>query len=379
LQFQTHAQRINIPSNNKYGRLNFLNLAVPKTGFVFPMGVTTLIKKGGKMNKFAIALLVLSFLCFGCEIEKDSKSDAIKDAQIDVPIPEGSEYKEWCSLNKNSSIPILDAVSNEIKQAYLALESGDKKLTAEKIDKIIGEFKSSKIKGRKQKRAVTGLEKSGKLLKGKLTEAKKNKIAGSLLLAYFADLSEVYVSANPSYWKALQKEVDFYSDGAKTAFSSGNKKVAAVDLRRNIIFLKMEAVRADQKSKDLLFDAVKGMSQLASLVEKSGSITPEIFDRYLSRGHQAMASSHAFQAGKKSSGKKKDEALIELQASLHHLKQAGELAKYKFSSKQEKAFTQAGKIKAVAKGKRAKKVFVKSLKQTEKALAILDKKTSAPG
>jgi hypothetical protein len=326
-----------------------------------------------------VLFLGLSFLA--CDKEKGSGSQDVSNPELESlnRIPAGSAVKEWIYVEQSNWLPVLDDISVEISQCARAVEEGNCKMATAEFRKLALLLKAQKTSGNRLNRSIAKLEKTAGKISGNYIKTHKQTLNNMLILCYFADLSDRYVPEHPDYWRFLQDEPEIYFNSAREFFKAGEKIKAAVDLRRSLVFLKMEAVRAGQKAKDQLFAAVHGISQLAASVEKSGAITPEVFDRYLSRGHQALAASHSFLARKNLDEKHPEIAEIEYQASMLNLRCAGTLSNYKISSTLEKLSRRVETWKNGPANRKARRTFEKSLDLMGETLTDLDKKTAPPG
>ncbi len=132
---------------------------------------------------------------------------------------------------------------------------------------------------------------------------------------------EGWVIVEEDYLFFLDDEPQTHFEKAKESFLEGDKKATAKEIRKAVVFMKLEESRATAEGKEALSTSIDELNKLADDIEKGAAVSDKDLDHAFARAHQALTKHHLSKA-KEEYGKDSKKAGYELKAAANHLEYA---------------------------------------------------------
>jgi len=134
--------------------------------------------------------------------------------------------------------------------------------------------------------------------------------------------AEGYTILNEYYLPALMEEPERCFHRARENFIKKELKIAAEDIRKATVYLRLEAGRSTDEGKEILLDSIRELDELAAKIEKGSAPSVKELDKVFSRAHQSLAKQHYLKAVKIKTDKGLRMIGQDLKAMAYHLERA---------------------------------------------------------
>ena len=284
-------------------------------------------------------LIIASTLTLGaCQGQKQTQAEAeqpkVSQTTQDKATPVNATNSQaeiapdgWLIVNNKTFIPVVDKLGEHLYQARQAYLKGDNEAAAVAMREGSAFLKQELPQADKQgqpalKQASDDLMKNASLVQmGEINSVKDlDKVFAK---AYQADTENLWIVADEQDWIPVVEMPQQHWQQAKEEFLNKDNKAAAIDIRKGVAFLNLEANRAtDQNIKTNISNSVQNLEQLAKNIQDGKVSDVEQLNRAFAKGQLAMGQFYESQAKASESRGELTTAGNEIIAAFHHIQAA---------------------------------------------------------
>jgi predicted nucleic acid-binding Zn-ribbon protein len=241
-------------------------------------------------------LIIVSSLTLGaCQEQKKSEVQVPKTNQIKnvVNQDENITPDDWVIVNDETFIPVVDKLGEHLSQARRDYLKGDNKAAAVAMREGAAFLKQELPKALKE--SQTALNKSIEDLQKNASLVENNQITSVTDLdqifvqAYQADTEHLWAIIDDQEWIPIIEKPQQHWQTARKDFLNKDNRSAAIEVRKGIAFLDLEAHRTtDENIKSTLSNTIQNLEQLSKDI-KEGKVTDvETLNRGFAKAQLAM-------------------------------------------------------------------------------------------
>jgi hypothetical protein len=267
---------------------------------------------------------------------------AATKAPITTKAPE-----DWIIYDDITYTPVVDNVSEHLDAARKAVAANDDKKAAAELRTVADDLKQQAARAGKADQALVQadralvaadtragqdamkrLDASALKVSAAAAAVERGKINTKADLdkaidkAARADMEHRWLVTDLTTWYPVSEEPQRQFTEAVAAYARKDYKAAAVDIRKAISYLRLEAGRATGGAKHELDSSIAQLDTLAASVEKGAVKDEQTMTRAFARADHALALEHRSKAAGSWVRKEYDKAGYELKAAAHGLESA---------------------------------------------------------
>jgi hypothetical protein len=311
------------------------------------------------LKPVALAVLVATIQLAGVAYARAPKAPAAAVVQPAIPPASAVTTKapdDWIMYDDARYTPVVDAVSQHLAAARMALEAKDNKKAAVELRAVADEMKLQAARAGKADRALVEAAKAldtadatyaldatermnaGALKVGSaaaVIESGKIKSRADLDKAIDkatrADMERRWLVTDVTTWYPVCEEPQRHFTDAVAAYARKDYKAAAADIRKATGYLRLEAYASSGDGRQELDGAIAQLDALADSVAKGALKDEQSMAQAFAKADHALALERRSMAAESWARKEYDGAGYELRAAAHGLESAagwiGEAAK----------------------------------------------------
>ncbi|MGV2830473.1 hypothetical protein [Myxosarcina sp. GI1(2024)] len=283
-------------------------------------------------------LIIASTLTLGaCQGQKQTQAEAEQPKVSQTTQNQATPVKAtsqaevapdgWVVVDNKTFIPVVDQLGEHLYQARQAYLKGDNMAAAVAMREGSAFLKRELPQANKQgqaalNRASEDLTNNAALVEsGKIDSVKDlDKVFAT---AYQADTEHLWIVADEQDWIPIVEMSQQHWQTAKQEFLNQNNRAAAIEIRKGVAFLNLEANRTNDRGiKTNISNSAQNLEQLAKDIQNGKVSNVKVIDRAFAQGQLAMGQFYQSQAKASESQGELAIAGNEVIAAFHHLQAA---------------------------------------------------------
>lgn len=240
---------------------------------------------------------------------------------------------DWITYDDTTFTPVADEVSRRLRAAGTAFDAKDNAKAGAELraaaDALRGQLAEAAKQGRKLggvadqrlEAAIGGLDgAAANVEQGRMTT--RAQFDGVFDVAMRSDLDSRWLETDSTTWYPVTDEPQKHFSAAAAAYARKDYKASAMEIRRSVAYLRLEASRSTGQGKRQLDRSLTGLDRLADAAGSGAVSDDRALDRAFARADHALALAHRERAAKSWSEKKYVEVGYEMKAGAQGLDDA---------------------------------------------------------